>query len=368
MWDVLSIFEKLVMIELVESFVEGDRMFLILDGDGNVTLSFGLNKLFKVYYDGGWDMLDTLVDLGGVGALLIIWWFVFEMLVGVNLFLVFYVFGNYIVRIINVLGTELQKVWYVGIMFNWKWGGSMVLMEFDVGSDVGAGCTKVCYIEGDVWEFNGVKCFIMNVDYDFVENIVYFVLVCFEGYQLGMWGLFLFIVFKFWVEEDGSLGEWNGVFVINVEKKMGFKVFCICEFIFGDRMLCCGLLVGEVYSGICQMFMVIEYVCMVVGIKLMFIFFIVYLNVFDYCKEWVQGLDLVKVVDKMLLCVWIVEYLDVWRMFMYQKFYVEGLCVLVMYIVVIQDDIEVGGGYGVLVQLDCYNDFFFLLVKGYSSY
>ncbi len=95
----------------------------------------------------------------------------------------------------------------------------MVLTEPDAGSDVGAGRTKAKLLEDDIWEIEGVKRFITNGDFDGPENIVHMVLARPEGAQPGTRGLSLFLVPKFWVNNDGSLGERNGVYCTNLEKK-----------------------------------------------------------------------------------------------------------------------------------------------------
>lgn len=110
-----------------------------------------------------------------------------------------------------------------------------------------------------------------------------------------------------------EFGVCNGVYVIGLEYKMGLKFFLICELMFGGvDVFVVGYLVGGVYNGIVQMFMVIEYVCMIIGVKFVGILLMGYFNVFVFVKEWVQGVDLIQMMDKMVLWVIIMYYFDVW--------------------------------------------------------
>jgi hypothetical protein len=220
-----------------------------------------------------------------------------------------------------------------------------------------------------VWEIEGVKRFISQGDFDGVENIVHLVLARPEGGELGTKGLSMFIVPKFWVNEDGSLGERNGAFCTNVEKKMGLKSSATCEMTFGDRMPCRGLLVGGGHQGIRQMFHVIEHARMAIGVKTTATLSTAYLNALAYAKERVQGPDLAKAMNKTSPRVRIIEHPDVRRMMMLQKAWSEGMRGLYMYVSSIQDQVEMAGGHGSpeAKGLDRYNDLLLPLVKGFCS-
>src|SRR6185295_14376163 len=150
-----------------------------------------------------------------------------------------------------------------------RWGSTMVLTEPGAGSDVGAGTTKATHVSGDEYRLEGVKRFITNGDFDQPPNIVHMVLARPEGGKPGTKGLSMFIVPKFWVEADGTLGARNGAVVTKVEHKMGIKGSATCELTLGAKAPCRGLLVGNVHDGIAQMFHIIEYARMGVGTKSM---------------------------------------------------------------------------------------------------
>lgn len=356
--------------ELAACFVDADRRGLEFDPEtATVSLPASLKKAIAAHQEAGWNFFELPEELGGYGAPPSIVWAAFELVVGSCTPLAFYQFGTFISRVIHALGTESQRARFCQPMVDNNWGGSMVLTEPDAGSDVGAARTKARHIEGDVWELEGTKRFITNGDYDFTDNIVHLVLARPEGGEPGTKGLSLFIVPKFWVAEDGSVGERNGAFVRGIEHKMGLNGSATCELELGGEVPCRGLLMGEVHDGIRQMFRVIEHARMAVGVKSMATASTGYLNALQYTKERVQGPDLLQARDKMAPRVEVIRHPDVRRMLMLQKSYVEGMRALCMYTAQVQDEVEALGGHGSpeARQADKLNDLLLPLVKGFCS-
>jgi alkylation response protein AidB-like acyl-CoA dehydrogenase len=244
----------------------------------------------------------------------------------------------------------------------------MVLTEPGAGSDVGAGTTKAKQV-GDEWHIEGVKRFITNGDFDHPKNIIHMVLARPEGAGPGTKGLSLFIVPKYWVNPDGSIGERNGAVVTNVEHKMGIRGSATCELTLGADQPARGLLLGEVHDGIAQMFHVIEYARMGVGTKSMATLSTAYLNALDYTRVRKQGADLTKAADKTAPRVEIIQHPDVRRMLMMQKAFSEGLRAIVLWTAHVQDQVALKGGHGSQESrpLDALNDFMLPLIKGYAS-
>ncbi len=362
--------EEFAQRDLAMSWVESDRVPLKLSEDGTVTLPPGLSKSIRSHFDGGWHMLEVPEALGGVGAPPSVSWAAFELTVGSNPAVAFYALSAVIAKVIARLGTPSQVERFVGPMLEKGWGATMVLTEADAGSDVGAGRAKARQIEGDLYEIEGVKCFITNGDFDAVDNIVHLVLARPEGAAPGTKGLSMFIVPKFTVNDDGSIGERNGVFCTNIEHKMGLKGSATCELTFGEKMPCRGYLVGGVHSGIRQMFHVIEHARMAVGCKSMATLSTAYLNALDYAKLRVQGADLGQASDKKAPRVTIIHHPDVRRMLMIQKSFAEGMRALCLFTASIQDQVELLGGHGdkAAKDLDRLNDLLLPLVKGYCSH
>ena len=156
-------------------------------------------------------------------------------------------------------------------------------------------------------------------------------------------GRSLFVRSKYEADlETGELGERNGVYVTNVEKKMGLKVSTTCELTFGGERPAVGTLLGDVHDGIAQMFHVIENARMMVGTKAIATLSTGYLNALDYAKQRVQGADLTQASDKTAPRVTITHHPDVRRSLMTQKAYAEGLRALVLFTASQQDIVDQG--------------------------
>jgi alkylation response protein AidB-like acyl-CoA dehydrogenase len=350
-----------------ESFEESDRVPLELD-DGEVTIPDGVKASLDVFFDGEWGALQLPQHLGGYAAPNSLMWACISMMSGSNPAATMYTGGPSFAAIADGLVTDEQRERWIRPMVDRQWGSTMVLTEPDAGSDVGAGRTKAVEADDGTWHLTGTKRFITNGDFDWPENIIHLVLARPEGGKQGTKGLSLFIVPKYWVNEDGSLGERNGAVVTNLEHKMGLKGSSTCELTFGEHEPARGILVGEVHDGIRQMFKVIEHARMMVGIKAMETLSTGYLNALDYAKQRVQGPDLARASDKAAPRTEIVNHPDVRRMLMDQKAHVEGMRALAMYTASIQDEIErLGRGAAEVEGLTKRNDLLLPLVKAYCS-
>ena len=361
---ILSEVERLALHEFSDGFVEGDRVPLKLE-DGDVTIPDGMSKALDAYFQGGWHQMNLPENLGGFGSTPSLTWAATGMLLGANPAALMYCAGPFFAAIADPLVTEEQREYWIKPWVEKQWGATMVLTEPDAGSDVGAGRTKAVERGDGTWSINGVKRFITNGDFDWPSNIVHLVLARPEGAGPGTKGLSLFIVPKFWVNADGSLGERNGAVVTNIEDKMGLKASSTCEITFTEAR---GVLVGEVHDGIAQMFKVIEYARMLVGTKAIETLSTGYLNALEFAKVRVQGADLKQAGDKSAPRVEIIRHPDVRRSLMMQKAHVEGLRALVMYTASIQDQIALGRtASNSDIDLVRFNDLLLPLVKGYGS-
>ena len=169
-------------------------------------------------------------EIGGMPMPRAVVWAMQELILGANPAAFMYAPGAGFADIFYNIGTEEQKKW-AELAAERGWGATMVLTEPDAGSDVGAGRTKAIKQDDGSWHIEGVKRFITSADSDdLFENIFHLVLARPEGAGPGTKGLSLFFVPKFHFDpETGELGERNGVFVTNVEHKMGLKVSATCE-------------------------------------------------------------------------------------------------------------------------------------------
>ena len=368
--EILTTFESFCTEEMATSFTASDRTPLKLDSEGNVTLPEPLIESMKLYYDNEWHRIEHPESIGGYGAPRSIMWSCFEFLAGANPPIAFYLLGNFEATVINDLGTEKQKQLFVDGLTNKRWGGTMVLTEPEAGSDVGAARTRAKHVEGERWEIEGVKRFITNGDYDSTENIIHLVLARPDGAAPGTKGLSLFLVPKFMVNDDGTLGERNGAYCTNLEKKMGLSASATCEMTFGENQPCIGYLLGDRHDGIRQMFNVIEYARMAVGVKSMATLTTAYKNALEYTKERVQGSDLTRAGDKTAPKVTVISHPDVRRLLIRQKSYAEGLRALATFASTTQDKILIAKAKEDAEQaerLERLNDLLLPLVKGFSS-
>jgi hypothetical protein len=367
--DILRQYDRFVGTEMAASFVDADRHPPVLDADGEVHLPESLRRSLAAFYEAGWHLLSVPERLGGIGAPSTVGWAAFELLATANAAAGFFLFAPFTAKMIDWLGTAEQKRRFIRPVLDNHWGGTMVLTEPDAGSDVGAGRTRATPLGDGTWAIEGVKRFITNGEYDAVDNIVHLVLARPDGAGPGTKGLSMFIVPKFWVNEDGSLGARNGVKCVGLEKKMGIKGSVTCELAFGDGVPARGLLMGEVHDGIRQMFHLIEQARMAVGIKSIGELSAAYLHARDFTKERVQGPDLRRATDKHAPRVRIIEHPDVRRMLLLLKSHAEGLRALALFTASIQDRVALAGGHGnpAAEADDRLNDLLLPLVKGYSS-
>jgi len=361
--DILREVDRLAREEFAASFVEADRNPPVL-ADGAVALPDGLKRSLDALYQGGWHLLGVPKTLGGFGAPSTLRWAVTELLAGANPAAFLYASGGLMAGVIAEEGTPEQVERFARPLAERNWGATMVLTEPDAGSDVGAGITKAHHVADDRYHIEGVKRFITSGENDYYENIIHLVLARPDGAGPGTKGLSMFIVPKFLVNEDGSLGERNGVVCTNLEHKMGIKGSTTCELTFGVDRPAVGYLVGNVHDGIRQMFKVIEDARMLIGVKSASTLSTGYLNALEYAQERIQGPDMTEMRDRTAPRVPIIRHPDVRRMLMLQKAYAEGMRALVHYAAVLLDRMVLEPGEQHWARLQ---DLFLPVVKGYCS-
>jgi alkylation response protein AidB-like acyl-CoA dehydrogenase len=354
---------------LAASFADADRNPPVFDpATHSVALPQSLKDAYRVLWDGEWWRLGLPVELGGYGVPPSVQWAAAELILGANPAAFMYMSGPGFAAIVHRNGTPEQQRW-AELMIERGWGATMVLTEPDAGSDVGAGRTKAVRQEDGSWHLEGVKRFITSADQDVTENIMHMVLARPEGAKPGTKGLSLFLVPKFHFDPaTGAPGERNGVFVTNLEHKMGLKGSATCELTFGQHGVpAVGYLLGEVHNGIAQMFQVIEYARMMVGTKAIGTASAGYLAALEYAKERVQGADLAQMLDKSAPRVTITHHPDVRRSLMLQKAYAEGLRAVYTYTATWQDRIRLGSDVADVATAERVNDLLLPIVKGVGS-
>jgi len=365
---ILGELERLATGPLAESFADADRNPPVFDPvTHSVRIPESLRKSYRAFMDAEWFRLSLPAELGGTGAPRSLNWAMAELILGSNPAIWMYASGHTMGRVLWDLGTPEQKR-FAEQAIEREWGATMVLTEPDAGSDVGAGRTRATEQQDGTWHIEGVKRFITSAEHDLADNIFHLVLARPEGHGPGTKGLSMFLVPKYLVNEDGSLGERNGVMITNVEHKMGLKASTTCEVTFGADRPAVGTLVGGVHDGIRQMFMVIEDARMMVGTKAIATLSTGYLNALDFARNRVQGADLTQMTDKTAPRVTIIAHPDVRRMLMLQKAYAEGMRALVLYAASIQDTLQVAAAQGRTDEAAAgLNDLLLPVVKGVGS-
>jgi alkylation response protein AidB-like acyl-CoA dehydrogenase len=344
--SILAELDKMAAGPLAASFADADRNPPVFDAATNsVQIPDSLRASYRTFMDAEWYRLFLPAELGGTQAPHSLNWAMAELILGSNPAIWMYASGHSMGRALWHLGTEEQKR-FAQLAIDREWGGTMVLTEPDAGSDVGAGRTRAIAQPDGTWHIEGVKRFITSAEHDLAENIFHLVLARPEGHGPGTKGLSMFLVPKYLVNEDGTLGERNGVVATNVEHKMGLKASTTCELTFGASRPAVGTLVGGVHDGIRQMFQIIQEARMMVGTKAIATLSTGYLNALDFARNRVQGADLTQQADKTAPRVTIIHHPDVRRMLMLQKAYAEGMRALVLYTATIQDTLQVAAAEG----------------------
>ncbi|MFB8004923.1 acyl-CoA dehydrogenase [Nocardia sp. NPDC056000] len=319
---------------VAQPYADTDRNPPVFDSESHsVRIPEPFKKAVRAWQDAQWWRIAKSEAVGGVPAPSMLNWAISELVLGAQPAAYMYLSGPLIADVLADIGTEQQRRWAAQAVER-NWGATMVLTEPDAGSDVGAGRTSATEQPDGSWHLEGVKRFITSADSDdLFENIMHLVLARPAGAASGTKGLSLFLVPKLHFDHDTcEPGARNGVFVTHVEHKMGLKASATCELTFGAHGVpAVGYLVGEVHSGIAQMFKIIEEARMMVGTKAIATLSTGYLNALDYAKTRIQGTDATRATDRAAPKVTIIHHADVRRSLMMQKAYAEGLRSIYLY-------------------------------------
>ncbi|NVK31211.1 MAG: acyl-CoA dehydrogenase C-terminal domain-containing protein [Gammaproteobacteria bacterium] len=251
---VKSIFEegaKLAEREVAPLYTIGDRQGCQLI-DGEVKTPDGFKEAYQVYREGGWSSLMHAEEYGGQGLPQSIGSSLTETIGTANWAWSMYPgLSHGAMETLHQYGTDEQKQTYLTRLVSGEWTGTMCLTEPHCGTDLGLLRTKAVPQDDGSYQISGSKIWISAGDHDFVDNIVHIVLARAEGSPEGVKGISLFVVPKFNVNDDGSIGERNGVVTTGLEHKMGIHGNATCMLSFENAK---GYLIGDLNKGLKCMF------------------------------------------------------------------------------------------------------------------
>ena len=265
----------------------GDREGCTRHADGSVTTPPGFRQAFRQFAEAGWTTLDAPAEHGGQGMPHVISTALEEYLISANMgFAVYNLLTHGAIGAIMAKGTAEQQATYVPNMAAGKWSGTMNLTESHCGTDLGLIRTRAEPQADGSYRISGTKIFISSGEHDLTENIIHLVLAKVSGAPDNVKGISLFIVPKFLVEADGTLGARNGVSCGSIEEKMGLHGNGTCVMNYDGAT---GWLVGEENKGLAAMFIMMNAARLGVGLQGLSIGEVAYQNAVSYARERRQG-------------------------------------------------------------------------------
>ena len=305
----------------------GDLEGSKLNQDGKVTTPTGFKEAYAQYVDAGWGAISFDPEYGGGGFPWLVGIAVTEMLTAANMAMSLNpMLTQGSIHALTAHGDPNQKLAWLPKLITGEWAGTMNLTEPQAGSDVGALTAKAELQENGTYLISGQKIYITWGEHDLTENIIHLVLARTPDAPPGTKGISLFIVPKFLVNDDGSLGEENDVKCLSIEHKLGIHASPTCVLQFGDNGGAIGYLVGDENSGMRYMFTMMNQARLAVGLEGLAVADRAYQQALEYALERRQGRR--PETPKGESCL-IIEHPDVRRMLMTMKAYVEAMRCLV---------------------------------------
>lgn len=294
--------------------VEGAR----LNADGTVTTPTGFAEAYAAYVDAGWGSVPLPEEFGGGAFPRTVGLAIQELMMEANMaFSLAPLLTQGAIEALLHYGSDEQKQAWLPKMVSGEWAGTMNLTEPHAGSDVGALTTKAVKRSDGTYGITGQKIYITFGDHDLSEQIVHLVLARTPGAPAGTKGISCFIVPKFLMNDDGTLGERNGVHTVGVEHKMGIHGSPTCVLSYEDAT---GYLIGEENLGMRIMFVMMNSARLSVGTQGLAVAERAYQQSLDYAKERIQGRAIGATESSP-----IIDFPDVRRMLMTQKSYIAAL-------------------------------------------
>jgi alkylation response protein AidB-like acyl-CoA dehydrogenase len=305
----------------------GDTQGAVRNPDATVTTSPGFKEAYSKLVDAGWASLPFPEEFEGGGFPAVVGLAIQEMLLGANMaFSLAPLLTQGAIDALLHYGSDEQKQRYLPNMVSGKWSGTMNLTEPQAGSDVGALVTKAVPRDDGTFGITGQKIYITYGEHDMAEQIVHLVLARTPGAPEGTAGISCFIVPKFLVNDDETLGERNGVQVLSLEHKMGIHGSPTCVMEYDDAT---GYLIGDLNKGMRIMFVMMNSARLSVGNQGVALSERAYQQSLEYAQERRQGAAMTP--NGVVADAPIIDHPDVRRMLMTQKSFITALRSLILY-------------------------------------
>lgn len=333
--------------------------------DGVVTTTPGFKQAFRAYAEGGWQGLVHPAEFGGQGAPKTIAAACAEMLQSANMsFALCPLLTDGAVEALLTAGSDEQKATFIPKLLDGSWTGTMNLTEPQAGSDLALVRTRAEPQPDGSYKIFGTKIFITYGEHDMAENIVHLVLARVAGAPEGVKGISLFLVPKFMVNADGSLGARNDAHCVSIEHKMGIKASPTAVLQFGDHGGAIGTLIGQENRGLEYMFIMMNAARYGVGLQGVAIADRAYQKAVAYAKDRVQS----RPVDGSVAgSAAIIHHPDVRRMLMTMRSLTEGCRAMASTAAAAFDAAHHHPDADARKQNQAFYDFMVPLVKGYST-
>lgn len=289
--------------------------------DGKVTTTKGFKEAFKAFGEAGWQGVQHPVEFGGQGLPKLVATPCIEMLNAANIsFALCPLLTDGAIEALITAGSDEQKQTYLANLISGKWTGTMNLTEPQAGSDLALVRTRAVPVGDGTYKIFGTKIFITYGEHDMAENIVHLVLARTPNAPEGVKGISLFIVPKFLVNADGSLGERNDAHCVSIEHKLGIKASPTAVLQFGDHGGAIGTMVGEENRGLEYMFIMMNAARFGVGMQGIGVAERAYQKAVSYARDRLQSRDLAGSSGPVA----IIHHPDVRRMLMSMRAHVEA--------------------------------------------
>jgi alkylation response protein AidB-like acyl-CoA dehydrogenase len=306
----------------------GDTKGVTRNDDGSVTVPEEMVTAYRQLVEAGWPAIKGSPEYGGHGFPGVMATAVQEMLTASNMaFSLCPMLTTSAVEAFQHHGTEELKAVYLEKLISGEWSGTMALTEPEAGSDVGALRAKAWPEEDGTWRVQGTKIFITWGEHEMADNIIHFVLARAPEAPPGTRGISLFLIPKFLVNDDGSLGEKNDVECVGVEHKLGIHASPTCVMAYGEERGAVAHLVGEVNEGMRCMFTMMNDARLHVGLEGLGLSVRSYQQALDHARSRRQGRAPGAAKDEASL---IIEHPDVRRMLLEMKASIEALRALIL--------------------------------------